>query len=149
MVGPTKCRVMKRRVMISESYVWTTPTSRPLSPMTIPNFLTLSRCFLELTRESYIWRNSLSPTIMKMLESYHFFITLRFHDSGDQESYVSFWKILLILVIISIFCSVGLHFTLTWVSGFIFQSHRLVAFRPQQMLYYLNFIWSVNFITRQ
>ena len=29
---------------------------------------------------------------MNMLESYHFFITLRFHDSGDQESYVSFWK---------------------------------------------------------
>ena len=28
--------------------------------------------------------------IMKMLESYHFFITLRFHDSGNQESYVSF-----------------------------------------------------------
>ena len=40
---------------------------------------------------------------MKMLESYHFFITLRFHDSGDQESYDSFWKILLILVIIYIF----------------------------------------------
>ena len=37
---------------------------------------------------------------MKMLESYHFFITLRFHDYGDQESYVSFWKISLILVII-------------------------------------------------
>ena len=27
-----------------------------------------------------------------MLESYHVFITLRFHDSGDQESYVSFRK---------------------------------------------------------
>ena len=40
---------------------------------------------------------------MKMLESYHFFITLRFRDSGDQESYANFWKILLILVIISIF----------------------------------------------
>ena len=29
---------------------------------------------------------------MKTLESYHFFITLRFDDSGDQGSYVSFWK---------------------------------------------------------
>ena len=54
---------------------------------------------------------------MKMLESYHFFITLRFHDSGDQESYDSFWKILLILVIISIFCSGGLHFTLVVVDS--------------------------------
>ena len=64
---------------------------------------------------------------MKMLESYHFFITLRFHDSGDQESYVS------------------LHFTLTWVLGFLFQikpatNLSLIAFRQQQMLYYVNFI---------
>ena len=83
-----------------------------------------------------------------MLESYHFFITLRFYDSGDQESYVSFWKILLILVIISIFCSGGLHFTLTWVSGFILQikpatNLNLIAFRLQQMLYYVNFIWLI------
>ena len=33
---------------------------------------------------------------MMMLESYHLFTTLRFHDSGDQESYVSFSIILLI-----------------------------------------------------
>ena len=54
---------------------------------------------------------------MKMLESYHFFITLPFHDSGNQESYDSFWKILLILVIISIFCSGGSHFTLVVVGS--------------------------------
>ena len=54
---------------------------------------------------------------MKILESYHFFITLCFHDSGDQESYVSFRKILLILVMISIFCSGGLYFTLVVVDS--------------------------------
>jgi hypothetical protein len=39
--GMTKGRVTNRRVMISESYVRTTPKPRPLSPMTTPNFVTL------------------------------------------------------------------------------------------------------------
>ena len=56
-----------------------------------------------------------------------------------------FEKILIILVIIFIFCPVGLHFTLTSVSGFILQikpatNLNLIAFRLQQMLYYVNFI---------
>ena len=86
-----------------------------------------------------------------MLESYHFFITLRFHDSGDQESYVSFWKILLILVIISIFfCSVGLHITLTWVSGFILQikpvtNLNLIADNKCYIMW-ISFNWFVNFL---
>ena len=40
---------------------------------------------------------------MKMLESYHSFITPRFQDSGDEESYVSFLEILLISVLFSNF----------------------------------------------
>jgi hypothetical protein len=35
---------------------------RPLFPTTTPNFK-LSRCFLELTYESYVWHNSLSLTL--------------------------------------------------------------------------------------
>ena len=73
-----------------------------------------------------------------MLESYHFFITLRFHDSGNQESYVSFGKILLILVIIYIFFVQSAY----KVSGFIIQikpatNLNLIAYNKP---YYVNFI---------
>jgi hypothetical protein len=56
------------RVMISESYVRTTPKPRPLSPMTTPNFVTLPTIPWTNMRELCLTELSL-VNIMKMLES--------------------------------------------------------------------------------
>ena len=67
---------------------------------------------------------------MDMLESYHLFITLHFHDSGDQESQflkniAHFSNYFYFFIILQIKPATNLN---------------LIAFRLQQMLYYVNFI---------
>jgi hypothetical protein len=51
---------------------------RPLFPTTTPNFK-LSRCFLELTYESYVWHNSLSLTLYRRKKKLWF----RFHITKE------------------------------------------------------------------
>ena len=82
---------------------------------------------------------------MKVLESYHCFITLRFHDSGNKESYVSFWKkkahfsnyfyFLFFRLTFHADLSIGLFLRVKPATNL-----NLIAFRSQQMLDYVNFI---------
>ena len=94
--GPAKRRAMEWRVILENYDFGKLCVNHAQTTPTLSNdhtqFLNSLDVFLNASYIRVIFdvAISLSPSIMKMSESYHFFITLRFHDSGDQESYVSF-----------------------------------------------------------
>ena len=79
---------------------------------------------------------------MKVLESYHCFIALRFHNSGNKESYVSLKKkahfsnyfyFLFLRLAFHTDLSIGLFLQVKPATNL-----NLIAFRSQQMLHYVN-----------